>query len=441
MAKCALIVDDSRTARAVLRRILETHNIDVDTAESAEAALDYLAEYRPDVIFMDHMMPGMDGFEAVSAIKKNPRTATIPIMMYTSKKGDVYVGQARALGAVGVLPKEVEPVEVSKVLESLNIVSRDGSGSNDEPAAVGVTPSGSYPVLENLDADIQLLLEDLFEQQRTILRRDFQKTSDAIADKVADRLRRWDDVPGALPPEPETRMPLRGIAALLIAGGVIAIVAIQNVRLQSELGASKKEIAALADARTLQLDRTAGAEEAMLSQLDNIERRVESSRTATLDVVAWALNRSGQYPFGEEPLGDARIADAEELIDRLQAIEFQGQVIFATHVGEHCLTLMPDGYALADPGMPADLCDVRGFSSEEALDISSRQSVGMANLISSVDARTGGAISLSVVPYGASDPILPYPADPASVTAGEWNAIADVNNRIEVTLLPDAPLP
>jgi len=41
-------------------------------------------------------MPGMDGFEAVSAIKNNPHTATIPIMMYTSQEGELYVGQARA---------------------------------------------------------------------------------------------------------------------------------------------------------------------------------------------------------------------------------------------------------------------------------------------------------------------------------------------------------
>ena len=61
MGKCALIVDDSRTSRAVLQRILETHDLAVDTAESAESALDYLTEHRPDVIFMDHLMPGMDG--------------------------------------------------------------------------------------------------------------------------------------------------------------------------------------------------------------------------------------------------------------------------------------------------------------------------------------------------------------------------------------------
>ena len=102
--KRALVVDDSKSARLVLRRMLEKHGITVETVESARAALDFLGTQRPDVIFMDHMMPGMDGFEAVRAIKNNPQTATIPVMMYTSKGGDLYLGQARALGAVGVLP-------------------------------------------------------------------------------------------------------------------------------------------------------------------------------------------------------------------------------------------------------------------------------------------------------------------------------------------------
>src|SRR5512137_472077 len=121
-AKRALIVDDSKSARAFLSRILEKYQIDVDTAESAEHAIDYLGSHRPDVIFMDHLMPGMDGFQAVQAIKNNPRTATIPIMMYTSQEGELYLGQARALGAVGVLPKQIKPAEVSTVLHQLRLV-------------------------------------------------------------------------------------------------------------------------------------------------------------------------------------------------------------------------------------------------------------------------------------------------------------------------------
>ena len=122
-SKRALVVDDSKSARAFLSRILERHEIAVDAAESAEAALDYLTRNRPDVIFMDHMMPGMDGFQAVQSIKNNPRTSSIPILMYTSQEGDLYAGQARALGAEGVLPKQIKQADVTKLLFQLRLVS------------------------------------------------------------------------------------------------------------------------------------------------------------------------------------------------------------------------------------------------------------------------------------------------------------------------------
>ena len=157
MGKTALIVDDSKSARVLLQRVLERHALDVDTAESAENALEYLGQYRPDVIFMDHQMPGMDGFEAVTAIKRNPDTATIPIMMYTSQKGEVYVGQARALGAIGVLPKELAPVEVSKVLHSLHLI--DGEAPQDSVEA----PPARQDSLDTLDQDLRNLIQELFE--------------------------------------------------------------------------------------------------------------------------------------------------------------------------------------------------------------------------------------------------------------------------------------
>src|SRR5688572_28592273 len=121
--KRALVVDDSKSARAFLSRILERHEIMVDAAESAEAAFDYLTRNCPDVIFMDHMMPGMDGFQAVQSIKNNPRTAAIPILMYTSQEGDLYRGQACALGAEGMLPKQIKPADVTKMLFQLQLVS------------------------------------------------------------------------------------------------------------------------------------------------------------------------------------------------------------------------------------------------------------------------------------------------------------------------------
>ncbi|MEJ2178805.1 MAG: response regulator, partial [Gammaproteobacteria bacterium] len=104
MQKKALVVDDSKLALFVLKKMLLEESMAVDTAETAEEALGYLVHNKPDVIFLDHSMPGMDGLQALKIIKENPDTATIPIMMYTSKEGEVYMSQARALGAVDILP-------------------------------------------------------------------------------------------------------------------------------------------------------------------------------------------------------------------------------------------------------------------------------------------------------------------------------------------------
>src|SRR4030081_1353584 len=142
--KRALVVDDSKSARVILSRMLEKYDIEVDMAESAEQPLEYMKHNRPDAIFMDHLMPGMDGLQAVQAIKGNPQTAMIPIMMYTSQEGELYVGQARALGALGVLPKQVRPVDMSKVLYELHLLPERRDMA--EPALAPVELEGGKPV-------------------------------------------------------------------------------------------------------------------------------------------------------------------------------------------------------------------------------------------------------------------------------------------------------
>jgi CheY-like chemotaxis protein len=117
--KNALIVDDSKSARIMLQRLLEKMNVIALGVESAEEALSYLENQQPDIIFMDHMMPGMDGLEATQTIKNNPKTKGIPTIMYTSKEGDGYNSLAMSHGASGVLPKPANQQAVMAVIDSL----------------------------------------------------------------------------------------------------------------------------------------------------------------------------------------------------------------------------------------------------------------------------------------------------------------------------------
>lgn len=122
----ALIVDDSKTARVSLGRLLQRQGYRVAAVESGEQALQYLQQQAaPTLVFMDHMMPGMDGFQAVKAIKANPSWAAIPIVMYTSQEGDIYFGQAKALGAVDILSKPASDEDLSSLLQRLQLSTAD----------------------------------------------------------------------------------------------------------------------------------------------------------------------------------------------------------------------------------------------------------------------------------------------------------------------------
>ena len=67
--KRALVVDDSRSARVALKKLLDENQLDVEFAESGEEALAFLDREMVDVVFMDHHMPGMDGEETLAALR------------------------------------------------------------------------------------------------------------------------------------------------------------------------------------------------------------------------------------------------------------------------------------------------------------------------------------------------------------------------------------
>jgi len=123
--RTALVVDDSRSARFALRRHLEHLAYKVDTAESAEEAYLFLKNHQPAVIFLDHVMPGTDGFTALRHIKADPQTVTIPVIICSSNEGADFSAEARLQGASDVLQKPPTPEQLSNVLEHLQRFASD----------------------------------------------------------------------------------------------------------------------------------------------------------------------------------------------------------------------------------------------------------------------------------------------------------------------------
>jgi twitching motility two-component system response regulator PilH len=80
-----LIVDDSPTEQHVISSMLEKHGFETVMASDGEEAIQIAESAKPDVILMDVVMPGMNGFQATRQLTKNPSTASIPVVMVTTK--------------------------------------------------------------------------------------------------------------------------------------------------------------------------------------------------------------------------------------------------------------------------------------------------------------------------------------------------------------------
>lgn len=453
--KRALIVDDSRSARVILSRMLEAYELQVDAAESAEQALEYLRQNRPDVVFMDHLMPGMDGFQAIQAIKSNPDTATIPVMMYTSQEGELYVSQARALGAVGVLPKTVKPGDVSRVLYQLHLLPerREGRSNLFEPAEeptsrpVERTPAalrtGAQSAvrvereLPTQAGDIELAVRNAIapamREYNAELRRYIAASMEVLTRKIAAGTRS-DAAADPSPPAVESaiveramdepapsRWPLVATAAVaLIPTLVLGFLHLQTIESTRSLMQSNAHLASVVEEQQAQL--------AALQQAAHAAAAIVPAATTS----ATTSNREA-VPYGETPLAGNRLERLREMIDALRAGGFKGRVHVATYAGEFCLTGNGiEGYSMAADDLPVKRCDLIGNPFDDSLTAAQRQSLGFANLVTSIPQQTGNALSVDVV-NGGRTVAVPYPDGEAltKLTAGEWNRIAAQNNRVE----------
>ncbi len=118
-----LVVDDEADVLLLCRVNLEFEGYEVVEASDGEAAMRQVAAEHPDVILLDVMMPKMDGWQVLAALKADPATADIPVVMLTAKVQDQDQIRGWSGGAADYITKPFSPLALSQVLE--NVLNND----------------------------------------------------------------------------------------------------------------------------------------------------------------------------------------------------------------------------------------------------------------------------------------------------------------------------
>lgn len=117
-----LIVDDSATTRAIIKRTITLSQVQTRSILEAcdgQEALNILADHPIDLIFADLNMPRMDGVELTGRIRSNPRIATIPVVIVSSESMENRIAALKAQGIAGYIRKPFTPERLRNVIEEL----------------------------------------------------------------------------------------------------------------------------------------------------------------------------------------------------------------------------------------------------------------------------------------------------------------------------------
>lgn len=162
--KSALIVDDSKVARFALRKLLEKMDMTVTMAGSGEEAIEVVSDGNiPDLIFMDQLMPGMNGVDAAKVIKQDPRAAHVPVIMCTSKKSDEFSDEVMSNGIYDVLTKPAEPSRVAELVSQIEALTTEEAASEEATAELDTDdlelPENELSVASIIESDLNIEAE------------------------------------------------------------------------------------------------------------------------------------------------------------------------------------------------------------------------------------------------------------------------------------------
>jgi len=114
-----LIVDDSPTEAHVLKGMLEKNGFEVATAENGTEGIERAKALKPDLILMDVVMPGLNGFQATRQLTKDPETSDIPVIIVTTKDQETDRVWGLRQGAKDFLTK---PISEKTLMEKIGLV-------------------------------------------------------------------------------------------------------------------------------------------------------------------------------------------------------------------------------------------------------------------------------------------------------------------------------
>ena len=113
-----LIVDDSPTEAHVLKGMLEKNGFEVETAENGTEGIERAKALKPDLILMDVVMPGLNGFQATRQLTRDPETAEIPVIIVTTKDQETDRVWGLRQGAKDFLSK---PISEKTLMEKISL--------------------------------------------------------------------------------------------------------------------------------------------------------------------------------------------------------------------------------------------------------------------------------------------------------------------------------
>lgn len=127
--KKILIVDDEPNIIVPLEFLMEQNNYDVRVAETGEQALEIISAYEPDLILLDIMLPGIDGYEVCQKIRKIPRFNHIKIIFISAMARSIDVAKGMELSADEYITK---PFSTADVVEKIKTLLEENQGLSGE---------------------------------------------------------------------------------------------------------------------------------------------------------------------------------------------------------------------------------------------------------------------------------------------------------------------